>query len=52
MGAHDEMSRRTNKLLSFGLYALQGDDITCYGCVEYKHAAFVRVNVLCGMDRL
>jgi len=34
----------------YPLYALQGDDITYYGCVGCKHAAFVCVNVLRGMD--
>jgi len=52
MGAHDEMFHRRTKLLSFSLHALQGDNITRYGYVKYKHAAFICVNVLRGMDYL
>jgi len=52
MGTHDEMSRRNTKLSSFYLYALQGNGITCYGYVKYKHAAFICVNVLRRMDYL
>jgi len=52
MGAHDEMSRRNAKLPSFNVHALQGYGITRYEYVKYKHAAFICVNVLRGMDFL
>jgi len=52
MEAHDEMSRRSTKSPSFNLHVLQGDGITRYGYIKYKHAAFICVNVLRGMDYL